>query len=83
LLDEKNLEVIIRNHNARILEITREYTVIEKTGHSDETEALFEELKRYDIRQFVRSGRVAVTKSPIEYVDKFIEEQNRRKEGSK
>jgi acetolactate synthase-1/3 small subunit len=44
---------------------------------------LFEELKRYDIRQFVRSGRVAVTKSPIEYVDKFIEEQNRRKEGSK
>lgn len=80
LLDEKNLEIIIRNHNARILEITREYTVIEKTGHSDETEALFEELKRYDIRQFVRSGRVAVTKSPIEYVDRFIEEQNRRKE---
>ncbi len=79
LLDEKNLEVIIRNHNARILEITREYTVIEKTGHSDETEALFEELKRYDIRQFVRSGRVAVTKSPIEYVDKFLEEQYQRK----
>lgn len=83
LLDEKNLEVIIRNHNARILEITREYTIIEKTGHSDETEALFEELKRYDIRQFVRSGRVAVTKSPVEYVDRFIEEQNRRKESLK
>ncbi len=78
LLDA-NLEVIIRNHNARILEVTREYTVIEKTGHSDETEALFAELKNYDIRQFVRSGRVAVTKSPIEYVDMFIEEQNRRK----
>ena len=81
--DEKNLEVIIRNHNARILEITREYTVIEKTGHSDETEALFKELKRYDIRQFVRSGRVAVTKFPVEYVDRFIEEQNRRKESLK
>ena len=64
LLEEKNLESIIRHHNARILEITREYTVIEKTGHDDETTALFEELKRYDIRQFVRSGRVAVTKSP-------------------
>ena len=80
LLDEKNLEAIIRHHNASILEITREYTVIEKTGHDDETTALFEELKRYDIRQFVRSGRVAVTKSPEEYVTMYIEERARRKE---
>lgn len=80
LLDEKNLEAIIRRHNARILEITREYTVIEKTGHSEETEALFAELKAYDIRQFVRSGRVAVTKSPQEYVTMFIDEQDQRKE---
>ncbi len=80
LLDETKLEVIIRRHNARILEITSDYTVIEKTGHSDETEALFEELKHYDIRQFVRSGRVAITKSPLEYVTMFIEEQARRRE---
>ena len=78
LLEEKNLEIIIRNHNARILEITQEYTVIEKSGHSDETEALFEELKRYDIKQFVRSGRVAITKSPIEYVTLFLEQQRER-----
>ncbi len=78
LLEEKNLEVIIRNHNARILEITQEYTVIEKSGHSDETEALFEELKHYDIKQFVRSGRVAITKSPIEYVTLFLEKQRER-----
>ena len=80
LLNEKNLEAIIRHHNARILEITNEYTVIEKTGHDDETTALFEELKRFDIRQFVRSGRVAVTKSPEEYVTMYIEERARRKE---
>lgn len=78
LLEEKNLEIIIRNHNARILEITHEYTVIEKSGHSDETEALFEELKRYDIKQFVRSGRVAITKSTIEYVTLFLEQQRER-----
>ncbi len=58
--------------------INREYTVIEKTGHGEETEALFEELKRYDIRQFVRSGRVAVTKSPVEYLTLWLEEQDRR-----
>ncbi|MEG0252723.1 MAG: acetolactate synthase small subunit [Muribaculaceae bacterium] len=80
LLNEQNLEAIIRRHNARILEITREYTVIEKTGHSEETEALFAELKTYDIRHFVRSGRVAVTKSPQEYVTMFIDEQAQRKE---
>lgn len=75
LLRESNLEQIIRHHNARILDITPEYTVLEKTGHNDETEALFEELKRYDIRQFVRSGRVTVTKSPIEHVSNYIEQQ--------
>ena len=80
LLNETNLEGIIRRHNARILEITKEYTVIEKSGHSDETEALFEELKHYDIRQFVRSGRVAITKSPKEYVTMFLEEQARRRD---
>ncbi len=79
LLAEKHLEDIIRHHNARILEITGEYTVIEKTGHNDETEALFEQLKRYGITQFVRSGRVAVTKSTKEYVTLFLEEQAHRK----
>ena len=68
LIEEQNLEKIIRRHNARILEISAEYTVIEKTGHNEETEALFEELKRYGITQFVRSGRVAITKSNKEFV---------------
>lgn len=72
MLAENNVEKIIRNYGARILEITPEYTVIEKTGHNDETDALFEELKRYDIKQFMRSGRVTVTRSPIEHVDEYI-----------
>lgn len=72
LMEEKNLETIIRLHGARILDITPEYTVIEKTGHDDETEALFEELKKYDIRQFVRSGRVCVTKDPVEHVSAYL-----------
>ena len=80
LLEEQNLESIIRHHGARILEMTPEYTVLEKAGHPWETEALFDRLRRYDIKQFVRSGRVCVTKSPIEYIDIFLQEQNRRKD---
>lgn len=79
LIEEQNLEKIIRKHNARILEISAEYTAIEKTGHNEETEALFEELKRYGITQFVRSGRVAITKSNKEFVTEYIEEQEQRK----
>ena len=78
-LDDENVERIVRAHSARILEITREYVVLEKTGHSNETEALFEELRKYDIRQFVRSGRVAITKSTQEYLDMYLDEQERRK----
>ncbi|MDE5687821.1 MAG: acetolactate synthase small subunit [Paramuribaculum sp.] len=79
LLDEEHLEEIIRRHGARILEVSRDNTILEKTGHSDETEALFNELKRYDIRQFVRSGRVAITKSPVEHVDRFLSDQEQRR----
>lgn len=75
LLDEQQLEQIIRRHGARILELTRDYTVLEKTGHFYETESLFNELKRYGIVQFVRSGRVAVTKSPVELVNKYLEQR--------
>ena len=72
MLSENHVEQIIRDYGARILEITPDYTVIEKTGHNDETDALFSQLKRYDIKQFMRSGRVAVTRSPIEHVDEYL-----------
>ena len=79
LLDEPNLERIIRVHNARILEITREYTVIEKTGHETETQALYELLTQYGIQQFIRSGRICVTKSPTEHFSHFLEKQEARR----
>lgn len=78
LLDDSHIEELIRRHNARILEVNRTYTVIEKSGHTDETQALFEELSRYEVMQFVRSGRVAITKSTIEHVSIFIQEQQYR-----
>ena len=78
LLDDRSIEDLIRKHNARILEVNRTYTVIEKSGHPDETQSLFEELSRYDVMQFVRSGRVAITKSTVEHVSIFLQEQQYR-----
>lgn len=78
LLSSNNMEVIIRRHNARILEVTQDYTIVEKTGHTEETESLFNELKQYNITQFIRSGRIAITKSSTELVTQFIKEQQDR-----
>ena len=78
LLDDRSIEDLIRKHNARILEVNRTYTVSEKSGHPDETQSLFEELSRYDVMQFVRSGRVAITKSTVEHVSIFLQEQQYR-----
>ncbi|MEM1320174.1 MAG: acetolactate synthase small subunit [Bacteroidota bacterium] len=65
------MERLVRSHNARILDIEPEYTVIEKTGHQEETEALLEELRQFGIYEFVRSGRVAVVK-PLEQLNTYL-----------
>lgn len=80
LLASGGVEQILRRHGAQILALTPEYTVIEKTGHIDEIQALFHALEPYDLRQFVRSGRVAITKSPIEHVDAFLRQRDEDKE---
>src|SRR5690606_14718060 len=63
LVLDDNLELLIRTNHARILNISPEFIVIEKTGHEDETKALFEELQPFGVLEFVRSGRVSITKA--------------------
>ena len=74
LLESNTLEKIIRNHNARILEVTPEFTVIEKTGHKEDTQDLFEKLNKYGVIQFTRSGRVAITRSKKELLTSYLKE---------
>ncbi len=74
LLQSTKLEQIIRKHNARILEVMPEYTVIEKTGHKIETQELFDQLSDFGVKQFTRSGRVAVTKLNEELLTKYLQE---------
>ncbi len=80
LLDSPEVEDIIRKFNARILEIDRVYTIIEKTGHTEETQELFEELNKFKVLQFVRSGRIAITKSPIERLSDHLAKTEERRQ---
>jgi acetolactate synthase-1/3 small subunit len=77
LTEGNQIESLVRKYNARILEITQEYTVIEKTGHKDETQAFFEELNEFKVMQFIRSGRIAITRSPIERLSEFLRERDK------
>ncbi|MDH8700792.1 acetolactate synthase-1/3 small subunit [Dysgonomonadaceae bacterium PH5-43] len=73
LLSLGSIEDIIRRYNARILDLTETWTVLEKTGHYDETQALFKELsEKIGVLQFIRSGRVAINKSKVERLSDML-----------
>ena len=76
LFESDKVEKIVRKSGARILEVTREYVVIEKTGHTDETQQLFDELNVFGVTQFIRSGRVAITRSNLERLSVFLKERD-------
>jgi len=71
-------ERIVRSHHARILTIEPEFTILEKTGYPDEIKELFLELKPFGLLEFVRSGRVAISK-PMKTLEKHIEDMNNEK----
>lgn len=56
------IESLIRDNYARVLAIEPDFMIIEKTGHKEETHDLLKKLEPYGIMEFVRSGRVSVTK---------------------
>jgi acetolactate synthase I/III small subunit len=73
LLKSGSVEDLIRKHNIRILEMTETCVVFEKTGHYAETQQLFKELSEtIGVLQFIRSGRVAITKSKVERLSDML-----------
>lgn len=70
-----SVEGLIRRHNARILDINTVCVVVEKTGHYEETQLLFEELsKSIGVLQFIRSGRIAINTSKVERLSDLLTE---------
>ncbi len=66
-------EKIVREHHARILTVDKEFTIVEKTGQPEELQELFRELDKYGVLEFVRSGRVAISK-PMKTLETYLKE---------
>ena len=65
---------IIRRHSARVVEVNPTFCIVEKNGMSEDITSLYEELSKLDcVLQFVRSGRVAITKSNFERVNEYLD----------
>ncbi|MCH6234537.1 acetolactate synthase small subunit [Cognataquiflexum rubidum] len=59
---DPGLEKVIRQFNAHIIAAEKEFVVLEFTGHKEDTQALLEILKPFNLLEFSRSGRVAIAK---------------------
>ncbi|MDR2920054.1 MAG: acetolactate synthase small subunit [Tannerella sp.] len=83
-LKMNSIEDLIRKYNVRVLDINEDIVVLEKTGHYDETQALFKELSlSIGVLQFIRSGRIAITKSKVERLSDMLAEMEKKIEKKK
>ena len=65
LFEERQIQNIIKKSNAQIVTVSPEFFVIEKSGRREEIDTLYKELVGFGIMQFVRSGRISVTKEEM------------------
>lgn len=75
LMSGNIIDRIVREQHARILEVSPEYTIIEQTGHKAEITELFHLLEPCGVLQFVRSGRIAVTKQ-VKELNAYLREMD-------
>ena len=69
LFEERQIQNIIKDSNARIVTVNKAFFVLEKSGRRNEIELLHRELSVFGIMQFVRSGRIAVTKDEMKITE--------------
>lgn len=63
LFDEPQIQNIIKQSHAEIVTVSRKFFVISKSSRRPEIEKLYNQLKPFGIMQFVRSGRISVSKT--------------------
>lgn len=65
LFDEPQIQNIIKENNLNIVTVNKTFFVVEKAGRQKEIDALYEKFKPFGIAQFVRSGKIAISKEAM------------------
>ncbi|GGZ73427.1 acetolactate synthase small subunit [Algibacter mikhailovii] len=76
LFNEPQIQNIIKDSNTTIVTVNKEFFVLEKSGRRNEIESLRRDLNAFGIMQFVRSGRIAVTKEEMKITELLTEFNN-------
>lgn len=72
LFEEPQIQNIIKDSNTTIVTVNKEFFVLEKSGRRHEIESLRRDLNVFGIMQFVRSGRIAVTKEEMKITEMLL-----------
>jgi len=75
LMSGNVIDHVVRAHHARVVEVSPEYIVLEKTGHKTEITELLNYLEAYGVLQFSRSGRVAITRQ-VRELNSYLKEMD-------
>ena len=65
LTHNDDIQTIINQSKSRVINVNKNFFVLEKSGSKEEVEELYHILDKHGIKQFVRSGRIAITKEEM------------------
>jgi acetolactate synthase-1/3 small subunit len=82
ILENNEISRVIRHSNARIIEVNANYTVVEMTGSTDDVVNLYNEfVSQHCMLQFVKSGRVAITRDYNEDLSEQLFNEDAKRKG--
>ncbi len=74
-LYDEQIQEKLKFRRAHIISISERYFVIEASGMKEDIDNMYDKLKPYGLLQFVRSGRIAITK-PKMAISELLQEIN-------
>ena len=77
IAEKAKVERLLREFGARVVAITKEFTIFETTGHREETDRLVKVLEPFGLIEFVRSARIAIMKKSRGFHEKLKEFEQR------
>ena len=75
LFEEPQIQNIIKESNARIVTVNKAFFILEKSGRKEEIVQMYNQLRKFGIMQYTRSGLIAVTKEEMK-ISSLLESYN-------